>query len=92
MRLLRERDGNSEDEIAAVIEWVFCAPDGAFWAGVVESPTSLRKHFPKIWAQMQRPANVVPMRPPSASDLLRALDDGETDELGFVDADVMEET
>lgn len=72
MRLLRERDGNTPDEIERAIRWVF-ADD--FWGGVIQSPGNLREHFPQIWDRMKR--NVVPMaRRESPSDLLRAIDGG----------------
>lgn len=58
MRLLRERDGNSAQEIEQAIRWVF---QDDFWGGVIQSPGNLREHFPKIWDRMGR-GQVVPIR------------------------------
>jgi hypothetical protein len=87
MRLLRERDGNSEAEIRQAIEFVFT---DSFWGGVIQSPGNLREHFPKIWDRMSCGASVTPLRRENASDLLRAMR-GPGDQPIVVDAEVIEE-
>lgn len=67
MRLLRERDGNSRDEIERAIRWVF---RHSFWGGVIQSPAGLREHFPQIWDQMGKPNG---NGKENASDLLGRL-------------------
>jgi hypothetical protein len=53
MRLLRERDGNSAEEIEKAIRWVF---RDSFWGGVIQSPGNLREHFPAIWDKLSQRA------------------------------------
>jgi hypothetical protein len=59
------KDGNSEDDIIKAIEYVISSQpstNGFCWSTVVMCPTSLRKHFPKIWAEIgnqKRPANIL---------------------------------
>jgi hypothetical protein len=55
MRLLRESDGNSPDEIETLIRWLFTDPgdDANFWAATIQSASGLRKHFGQVWAKKQ---------------------------------------
>ena len=69
MRLLVERDGRSATEVEQVIRW--CQAH-EFWGPVVLSP-KLRKQFPTLWGQMNRPAAGTSSRRPSAGDLIRKL-------------------
>lgn len=57
MRLLREEDGNTPDEIERVIRWTFAggSEDAVFWANTIQSASGLRKHFAQVWARMQSP-------------------------------------
>lgn len=63
MRLLREKDGNSPEEIERVIRWLFSDPSKTanFWADVIRSSDNLREHFPTLWQKMtgQRQFEVV---------------------------------
>ena len=59
MRLLREVDDNTPEDIERAIKWVF---QHDFWGGVIQSPGNLRQHFPRIWGQMTNGSNVRPLR------------------------------
>lgn len=48
-RLIHERDKRSKEDIKAVIEW---ATGDNFWQSNILSPSSLRKHFDRLQAQM----------------------------------------
>ncbi|MGB7325563.1 MAG: hypothetical protein WBD31_11885, partial [Rubripirellula sp.] len=48
IRLMRERDGLTKDEIRSTFEW---ANHHSFWSTNILSPDSLRKNFAKIDAQ-----------------------------------------
>lgn len=54
--LSRDGAGSSEEDILKVIEFVTeSQPKNGFcWAHVVQCPSSLRKHFAKLWAEMNQ--------------------------------------
>ena len=58
MRLL-EGDGNTPADIECAIHWVF---RDDFWGGVIQSPASLREHFPRVWDRMSQADKVVSLR------------------------------
>lgn len=51
MRRLVDIDGRSDADVRQVIEWV---QTHEFWSTTILSPANLRKHFSKLWLQMQR--------------------------------------
>lgn len=74
MRLLRTSDGNSSEDIAKAIRWVFTDPssDALFWGTTIQAPSGLREHFPKVWAKMQaQPLRAVPAVESSAEYVAR---------------------
>lgn len=55
--LSKDGDGNTAEEIEKAIDYVLAtaskpSTNGFSWSTVIQSPTSLRKNFPKIWAEM----------------------------------------
>jgi hypothetical protein len=54
MRLCRERDSNSADEIERLIRWVFTDPssDAMFWGSTIQAPSGFREHFGQMWSKM----------------------------------------
>jgi hypothetical protein len=57
--LSKDGEGNSMEEIEKVICYVLSTRDrpssnGFCWANVILSPTSLRRNYAKIWAEMQQ--------------------------------------
>ncbi len=55
LRLMRDRDGRTEAEMAGAIQWAL--RQDCWWASVVHSPAKLRKHYDRmrIQAQIDRP-------------------------------------
>ena len=51
LRLLIKIDGNSRDDIFAVVEWLFTSGDNQaqFWRKQIRSTANLRNHFVKLW-------------------------------------------
>lgn len=58
LRLLVERDGATEAEVRRVIAWLPSAPtnqgSGFCWARVILSGSNLRRHFPRLLAEVDR--------------------------------------
>jgi hypothetical protein len=74
MRLLRDRDKQTPDEIDRLIRWTFTdtSKDAQFWAKTIESPASLREHFARMWGQMvATPLAAVPSVEDSSAYLAR---------------------
>jgi len=59
VRLMRERDGHSPDEIRSAINW---SQDHEFWRGVILSTENLRDKWDKLAAQMARTNTSAPKR------------------------------
>lgn len=57
MRLMREQDGHTPDEIERAIRWLFedKCDDAQFWSSTIQAPSGLREHFAQVWAKLQRP-------------------------------------
>ena len=67
IRLMRERDGRTHDEIQAMFAW---ANADDFWRAVILSPGNLREKWPQLEAQRSRkagPAKVTEIRRPRKS-------------------------
>jgi hypothetical protein len=54
MRIIFEVDKRKVDELKAILDFVY--KDDDFWGTVIQSPTSLRKHWDKIQEKMLRPS------------------------------------
>lgn len=61
VRLMREVDGHSEEEIRAVIRW--CQAD-SFWRGNILSTSKLREKWDQLVAQMSRGGSRLPVPKP----------------------------
>lgn len=74
MRLLREQDGNSPDEIERLICWMFAAQskDARFWAGTIQSAGGLRENFGRAWARMLEDSHASGGVSPESSDAFLA--------------------
>lgn len=57
MRLMREQDGHTPDEIERAVRWLFedKCDDAQFWSSTIQAPSGLREHFAQVWAKLQRP-------------------------------------
>ncbi len=51
IRLMRERDNKTQEQIGYVIKW---SQNNNFWQSVILSTANLRKHFDKLVAQIRR--------------------------------------
>ncbi len=60
IRLMRERDGNTLEEIRSVFDWANSDP---FWSTNILSPSKLRSQFAKLHAEMTKPRKSVVSAP-----------------------------
>ncbi len=58
LRLIFERDKRTKDEFANIVKFIFEVDD--FWCAQIQSPSSLRKHWDKIYAKMQTKTRAAP--------------------------------
>lgn len=58
VRLMREQDDHTVDELEQTIRWVFEDPsdDAQFWSSTIQAPAGLRDHFGQVWGRMHKPA------------------------------------
>ncbi len=54
--MMKRVDGNTEDDIKKVCQWLFTAKDSqaVFWRGQIRSTANLRKHFTVLWGHYKK--------------------------------------
>lgn len=89
IRLIFERDKRSKEELHELIKYIFNHPEGDFWQSNVQSPTSLRKHWDKIYGQMiqaRKPKNNKRGKATTLSNM-QGRDDWDFEKLAKLDAE-----
>lgn len=74
LRLMRDRDGRDEQEIAGAIQWAL--REGCWWASVVHSPAKLRKHYDRMRLQAVSEQRGRPTRAADLMEAARMMDEG----------------
>lgn len=74
LRLMRDRDGRDEQEIAGAIQWAL--REGCWWASVVHSPAKLRKHYDRMRLQATSEQRAKPTRAADLMEAARMMDEG----------------
>ena len=74
LRLMRDRDGRDEQEIAGAIQWAL--REDCWWASVVHSPAKLRKHYDRMRLQATSEQRAKPTRAADLMEAARMMDEG----------------